>query len=96
MKNIDVIQNFIKGIDGKTANLKAVGNKLINYTTVIAVMEDNKIFLNNERYSQTTSVIQNKIRRSVNENSFKTLIEVSANCLSKNKDREGLYILQSA
>lgn len=63
MKNLNVIENFIKGnTKGKTANLYIVGNKLLNYNTVIAIRKDSKIILNSTKYSQTTSRIQNMIR----------------------------------
>jgi hypothetical protein len=69
MKNNQVIKSFVEGATiGKstTGNLFISGNKLINYSTVIATRKENKIYLNNNHYSQTTSKIQNMIRKSTN------------------------------
>lgn len=69
MKNDQLIKNFVQGATiGKstTGNLYIAGNNLINYSTVIATRKENKIYLNKNHYSQTTSKIQNMIRRSVN------------------------------
>lgn len=63
MKNIDVINAFFNGEDAKTKNVKSQQGRLINYSTVIAVKVSNTVYLNNEKYSQTTSTIQNAIRR---------------------------------
>jgi len=77
MKNIEVIQNFINGeTKSKTANLKIEGNNLVNYSTIIARRINNKIYLNATKYSKTTSVIQNMIRKSTPS---MLLIEVTSN-----------------
>ena len=45
----------------KTQNLYVVGNRLYNYNTAIAYRFGNRVLINTERYSQTTSKIQNKL-----------------------------------
>jgi len=76
MKNIEVIENFINGdTKGNTQHLKIEDNNLINYTTVIARRINGKIYLNATKYSQTTSKIQNMIRKSTQS---KLLIEVTS------------------
>ena len=72
MDKIELIKNFVKGATNlKGSNLytrtnKTLGvNELINYNTVIAVYEYNTkcVYLNNTKYSRTTSKNQNYIRR---------------------------------
>ena len=69
MKNKDVIKNFIHGEkEGSGSNLFINNNRLINYSTCIAYRKDNgMILLNGQKYSSTTSVHQNVIRRSLLE-----------------------------
>ena len=76
MNNELVIRNFLRGLDGKTPmrdvsggyytykgrTLYTENNYLINYATRIAKREGNVVFLNVNKYSVTTSKIQNKIR----------------------------------
>lgn len=63
MKNLDVIKNFINGeAKGKTKNLYIEGNNLINYYTIIAT-RNNGFKVNSTKYSQSTSTIQNALRR---------------------------------
>lgn len=77
MKNIEVIQNFINGeTKSKTAHLYIEGENLVNYSTVIARRINGTIYLNATKYSQTTSTIQNMIRR---ETPSRLLVEVTAN-----------------
>lgn len=64
MKNIDVIKKFINGETyGKTQNLKIEGKALINYETVIAEHTTDGLKVNVEKYSQSTSTIQNALRK---------------------------------
>lgn len=63
MKNFDVVKSFINGNKGTGSNLKSNGIELMNYRTVIAKNEGHFVILNNTKYSQTTSTIQNMIRR---------------------------------
>lgn len=75
MTNEQVIRNFLKGYEGKTPlrtisgsyhqgrTLYTWNNKLINYSTTIAYIENNILYLNITKYSVTTSKIQNMIDR---------------------------------
>ena len=59
-----LLESFINGaIKGTGSNLTIEGDNLINYSTVIAKREGNKILLNNRKYSKTTTVNQNIIRQ---------------------------------
>ena len=64
MEKRSLIKSFINGATkGTGSNLTIEGNNLINYSTVIAKREGNKILLNNRKYSKTTSRNQNIIRQ---------------------------------
>ena len=63
MKNIDVIKAFIYGEQAHTLNLMSSGDKLINYSTCIAQRKDGQIYVAGTKFSKTTSVIQNALRR---------------------------------
>ena len=62
------LRNIINGYyEYKGRTLKSNGLELINYATRIAYHEDNKLYLNVKKYSNTTSHIQSKIRRLAEE-----------------------------
>jgi len=64
MTKRSLLESFINGATkGKGSNLIIKDNELINYNTVIAKREGNKILLNNRKYSKTTTVNQNIIRQ---------------------------------
>jgi len=64
MEKRSLIESFINGATkGSGSNLIIKDNELINYSTVIAKREGNKILLNNRKYSPTTSRNQNIIRQ---------------------------------
>lgn len=72
MNKIELIKNFVKGnYNLKGSNLYTRTNtalgitELINYSTTIAIYDytTNCVFLNNTKYSVTTSKNQNYIRR---------------------------------
>ena len=63
MKNEQVLINFLNGRTSNTANLKSSGSDLINYQTRIAFMKDGTVFINDRKYSQTTSKITNKLKK---------------------------------
>jgi hypothetical protein len=77
MSNENVIKTFLSGGQAKTPlrtiqngyysykgrTLYTEENNLINYRTTIATLKDNKLYLNINKYSNTTSHIQSKIRR---------------------------------
>ena len=59
-----LLESFINSATkGSSSNLIIRDNELINYSTVIARREGNKIILNNRKYSPTTSRNQNIIRQ---------------------------------
>lgn len=77
MINSDVIKNFINHKEGKTPlrnivngcygykgrTLASDGKSLYNYNTLIAYHSDNgNLYINNDKYSVTTSKIQGQIR----------------------------------
>lgn len=69
MKNLDVIKMFVNGeTKGKTKNLYIEGNNLINYTTIIAKRTSNGFKVNSTKYSQSTSTIQNALKRELQGN----------------------------
>lgn len=55
------ITNGIYIYKGQT--LQTNGERLINYNTIIAFWEDDKLHLDTHKYSSTTSRIQSKIRK---------------------------------
>lgn len=60
MKNIDVIEAFLKKRVAKGSNLYSDGNKLINYKTTLAQWHDNyQLIVNYTKYSVTTRKNQN-------------------------------------
>ena len=72
MKNIEVIKLFVNGeVKGRTKNLFIKGNNLINYSTIIAKRTDKGLIeVNNTKYSQSTSTIQNALKRELQANSI--------------------------
>lgn len=66
MKNRDVIAAFIQGRPAHTANLESVGDRLINYNTVLAQrLPNGEIIVNSTKYSVSTSRIQSYLRADV-------------------------------
>ncbi len=68
MKNIDVINKFIRGVYGNytnsSKNLYSLnGAYLKNYNTIIAVNRGDVVYVNNNRYSKTTTKNQNLVCR---------------------------------
>ena len=77
MKNEDVIKKFLEREQAKTSlrtivngyysykgrTLWTKGNKLINYSTRIAYIEGNNLYINVKKYSSTTSHIQSKLKQ---------------------------------
>lgn len=69
MKNIDIIKKFVNGeTKGKTTNLYIQGDSLINYSTIIAKRTDKGFLVNSTKYSQSTSTIQNALKRELQGN----------------------------
>ena len=80
MKNKDIIRRFLnKGGDASnySKNLHIIGNKLINYSTIIAMWDNGKLLISNRKYSPTTSKHQNMIKRE-----YPDYIEVEHNILN--------------
>lgn len=64
MTNRDLIRNFRNGATRWVAShLYINGDELINYSTVIAYRKDGKFYLNNRKYSASTSKIQSYCRQ---------------------------------
>lgn len=56
MKNIEVIECFLKKDWGNSDHLHSTGDKLISYNTCIAQWNNDKIILNTTKYSVTSSI----------------------------------------
>ena len=70
-KNNDFIKYFIEGgrDQKKCNNLYIEGNKLFNYNTVIAEVNDtDEITINMSKYSVSTTKIQNVLKREALDN----------------------------
>ena len=67
MKNIDVIHAFLDNRKAKTANLFSDGYQLINYRTTIGYWFHGRLFINMQKYSPTTSRIQNVLYKEAKE-----------------------------
>lgn len=64
MRKRDLINAFINGAKkGRGSNLYIDGDHLVNYSTVIASRDGEKIILNAKKYSSTTSRNQNIVRK---------------------------------
>lgn len=46
----------------KGRTLYTIDNKLVNYNTIIAYIDNNTLYINTKKYSSTTSRIQNKLK----------------------------------
>ena len=76
MSNENVIKKFLEREQAKTPLRNIINgyysykgrtlwtreNELINYSTIIAYIEDNTLYINVKKYSSTTSKIQSKIK----------------------------------
>lgn len=59
MRNKEVIDKFLQKLPASGSNLYSTGDKLINYNTTIAEWDFDMLYINNTKYSKTTSVHQN-------------------------------------
>ena len=82
MKNEKVIKKFLEREQAQTPlrgivngygcytykgrTLYTRDNELINYSTRIAYIEDNTLYINTKKYSSTTSRIQSKLKQLAN------------------------------
>jgi len=55
MTNNDVVQQFERGLSGKSLNMESNGLKLWSYNTVVGQWIDGKLVKNITKYSQTTT-----------------------------------------
>lgn len=65
LKNAEVVKNFVGRFgdcQSYTGNLYSRGNKLYNYSTVIAQYIEGELVINATKYSTSTSRIQNMVR----------------------------------
>ena len=46
----------------KGRTLYTIDNKLVNYNTIIAYIDNNTLYINTKKYSSTTSRIQSKLK----------------------------------
>ena len=76
MRNIDVIKAFLNNRTAKTQNLSTDGTALVNYATTIGYWYNGKLFLNRQRYSVTTSKIQNWLLREAEGNHVVAVTQV--------------------
>ena len=80
MTTTELVENFVHhgATAGSASNkrLRIEGDKLINYSTVIAVRTNSAIVLNGKTYSMTTTKHQNRIRRNAESKWGLELIEV--------------------
>lgn len=84
MSNESVIKKFLEKEQAKTPlrtivngyyrykgrTLWTKDNELINYNTRIAYIEDNTLYINVKKYSNTTSRVQSKLKQLANLTSY--------------------------
>lgn len=61
MKNSEVIHKFLCEQEAQGSNLYSTGTQLISYSTCLAEWWDNKLLINETKYSVSTSKWQNKL-----------------------------------
>lgn len=81
---IDILPGFFRCAsngDEFVASARSVtcaGNKVFSYKTCIAALENGKMFINKEKYSTTTSHLQNSLRHLAMDFGFE-IVDVEAN-----------------
>ena len=77
MKNKEVIEKFLQKQNAKTLNLytRQDGNKfiLVNYETPIAYIEGNDLWINQCKYSPTTSIIQSQLNYQASQSDYEVM-----------------------
>ena len=77
MKNKDVIAKFLQLENARTTNLytQHQGNKyaLINYQTAIAYIIGNDLWINQCKYSQSTSAIQGQLNYQASNSNYNVI-----------------------
>lgn len=97
MKNEDAVYKFLDGATkGKASSVYIDGDKLFNYSTVIAQRINGVIVLNSTRYSSTTTRWQNVLRREMPNAPFVSDIPRGCSDLYPALKREGLKVLAAA
>ena len=106
MRDSDVIKNFINRKKGETPlrniideyrtyrgrTLASDGKSLYNYNTLIAYHSDNgKLYINNEKYSVTTSKIQGQIRCEAKHYTEVSEMEINTIKLTDDLDRHNTF-----
>jgi len=86
MKNKEVISNFLQMRNAKTLNLftRKEGDKfvLVNYETPIAYIQGKDLWINQCKYSQSTSVIQGQLNYQASNSNYNIIYynEGQTNC----------------
>ena len=76
MRNEEVIENYFNFMEGRSSNgnLYARDNKLINYSTPLAIYYNGIFTINTKKYSRTTSKIQSYIKNYVESHNLQNVI----------------------
>lgn len=97
MKNQKVIEIFASRISRSYYNTSIIeshtgnlyisegGNRLMNYNTCLAEFTGNTVYINETKYSSTTSKIQNMLKRELEFN--RNLTKIHYNKVPMNTDR---------
>lgn len=86
MKNKEVISNFLQKKNAKTLNLRTTTEfgkfVLVNYETPIAYIEGNDLWINQCKYSQSTSQIQSQLNYQASQTNYNIMYynEGKINC----------------
>ena len=84
MTQQQLVEKFLEGdtegVSGGSGNLKIEGDKLIHYNTIIAERLNDKIILNNTRYSLVTGRIQKILKESVDKSKLVIVRRVPEGC----------------
>lgn len=77
MKNREVITNFLQRKNARTLNLHTQhqGDKfaLINYETAIAYIKSNELWINQCKYSRSTSIIQGQLNYQASQTDYEVI-----------------------
>jgi len=78
VRNEEVVEAFLRGFAARSHNnnLRTDGFELVNYSTLIATRLGRSVVLNAQKYSKTTSRIQNLVRYKAKEMGY-DLMEVN-------------------
>ena len=65
MKNLEVIQAFLRQVPAKSRNLYSFGNVLSYCGTVVALWRYNVLYINGNHYTESISRVQKLLRSSL-------------------------------